>query len=240
MVYSNDMMTEKRTTSTVGLTTDEIKKVCRGLAPGDRENQMLCVVEEELAQGFEFVKQYPNMVTILGSARTPEGTFYYEKARELGYKFAKNHGMAVTTGGGPGIMEGANRGAQEAGGVSIGIGIKLPSEQEFNKYVTGSMNFHFFFTRKVIMTYTARAFIYFPGGYGTLDEFFEFLTLMQTKKIPPAPIFLFGSEYWQPILEFIKTHVAPFEYIDAWDEELFVITDDIDEIVNGVARFVEA
>ncbi len=234
------MDTEKKTTSTVGLTTQEIKKICRGTAPADRENQMLCVVEEELAQGFAFVKQYPNMVTVLGSARTPEGTHYYEKARELGYKFAKEHGMAITTGGGPGIMEAANRGAFEAGGVSLGIGIKLPSEQHFNEYVTGSMNFHFFFTRKVIMTYSARAFVYFPGGYGTLDEFFEFLTLIQTKKIPAAPIYLYGTEYWGNIFEFIKNTIAPFEYIDAWDETLFVITDDVDEIVNGVMRFIEA
>ncbi len=233
------MIPDKRTTSTIGLTTDEIKKVCRGVAPDDREKQMLCVVEEELAQGFDFIKQYPSMVTILGSARVPEGDFYYEKARELGYRFAKEQGMAVTTGGGPGIMEGANRGAHEAGGISIGIGIKLPSEQKFNDYVTGSMNFHFFFTRKTIMTYSARAFVYFPGGYGTLDEFFEFLTLVQTKKVPPVPLYLFGTEYWTPILEFIKAHIAPLEYIDAWDEELFVITDNLDDILNGVHHFIE-
>ncbi len=228
-----------RTTSTVGLTTEEIKKICRGIAPADREKQMLCVVEEELEQGFNFIKEYPNMVTVLGSARTPEGDFYYEKARELGYRFAKEYGMAVTTGGGPGIMEAANRGAREADGVSIGIGIKLPSEQHFNEYVTGSMNFHFFFTRKVIMTYSARAFVYFPGGYGTLDEFFEFLTLIQTKKVPAAPMYLFGSEYWNPILQFIKTHIEPYEYIDSWDEELFVITDSIDDILNGVNHFIK-
>ena len=147
--------------------------------------------------------------------------------------------MVITTGGGPGIMEAANRGAFEAGGVSIGIGIKLPSEQKFNDYVTGSMNFHFFSTRKMIMHYSAKAFVYFPGGYGTLDEFFEFLTLVQTKKVPPIPIYLYGSEYWQPIFDFFKTHVAPLEYIDTWDEELFVITDSIDDILDGVKHFIE-
>lgn len=233
------MHPDKRTTSTVGLTTDEIKKICRGVAPSDREKQMLCVVEEELGQGFDFIKQYPHAVTFLGSARTPEGDFYYEKARELSYRFAKEHGMAVITGGGPGIMEAGNRGAQEAGGTAIGIGIKLPSEQHFNQYVTASMNFHFFFTRKVIMTYSARAYVYFPGGYGTLDEFFEFLTLVQTKKVPAAPIYLFGSEYWSPILDFIKNHIAPREYIDSWDEALFVITDNVDDILTGVTHFIE-
>jgi uncharacterized protein (TIGR00730 family) len=233
------MTPDKRTTTTVGLTTDEIKKVCRGIAPNDREQQMLCVVQEELAQGFDFIKSHPKMITILGSARVPEGDFYYEKARELAYRFAKEQGMAVTTGGGPGIMEAANRGALEAGGTSLGVGIKLPMEQKFNQYVTGSMNFHFFFTRKVILNYTARAFIYFPGGYGTLDEFFEFLTLVQTKKVPPIPIYLYGSEYWQPILDFFRAHVAPLEYIDMWDEELFVVTDSIDDILVGVSHFIE-
>jgi uncharacterized protein (TIGR00730 family) len=233
------MNADKRVTSTVGLTTEEVKKVCRGIAPQDREKQMLCVVEEELAQGFEFVKQYPHMVTVLGSARTKEGTFYYEKARELGFRLAKEHGLALTTGGGPGIMEAANRGAHEAGGTSIGIGIKLPSEQQFNQYVTGSMNFHFFFTRKVVMTYAAKAFVYFPGGYGTLDEFFEFLTLIQTKKVSAAPIYLFGSEYWAPLFTFIKEHCAQFEYIDQWDETLFVITDSVDDIIEGITHFIE-
>jgi uncharacterized protein (TIGR00730 family) len=233
------MNPDKRVTSTVGLTIDEVKKVCRGLAPKDREKQMLCTVEEELSQGIDFVKQYPNMITILGSARVPEGSFYYEKARELASRFVTEQGMAITTGGGPGIMEAGNRGAFEAGGVSLGVGIKLPREQVFNSYVTGSMNFHFFFTRKTIMTFAAKAFIYFPGGYGTLDEFFEFLTIIQTGKVPPAPLYLFGSEYWTPLLEFIKNHCAPFEYIDLWDEELFVITDSIDDILEGVKHFIE-
>lgn len=234
------MISDKRVTSTVGLTTDEIRKVCRGVAPKDREKQMLCSVEEELSQGFDFVKQYPHMVTILGSARVKEGTEYYEKARELGYRLSDEQGVAVTTGGGPGIMEAANRGAFEAGGTSIGIGIKLPSEQEFNQYVTGSMNFYHFFTRKVIMTYSAKAFVYFPGGYGTLDEFFEILTLIQTKKIPPAPMFLLGSEYWSPILSFVKEHCEPLEYIDLWDEKLFVVTDSIDDVLEGVGHFMES
>ena len=232
------MIPDKRVTSTVGLTVDEVKKICRGIAPKDREKQMLCVVEEELTQGFEFIKQFPHMVTILGSARTKEGDPYYDKARDLAFRLTEQYGFTITTGGGPGIMEAANRGAREAGGKSIGIGIKLPSEQQFNSYVTESMNFHFFFTRKVIMTYSAKGFVYFPGGYGTLDEFFEFLTLVQTHKMPPMPMYLFGSDYWAPLMEFIKTHCAAFHYIDTWDENLFSITDNIDDVVEGIHHFI--
>ena len=234
------MIPDKRTTSTVGLTTDEVKKICRGTAASDREDQLLCVVEEELTQGFAFIKQYPRMVTIFGSARTHESDPYYEAARTLGSKIVTELKLAVGTGGGPGIMEGANRGAQEAGGASLGIGIKLASEQQFNAYVTESMNFHFFFTRKVIMTYSAGAFIYFPGGFGTLNEFFEIVTLLQTKKIPPAPVFLFGSDYWNPILnEIIENDLEVREYIDRRDEHLFVITDSYDDIISGIKHFQE-
>lgn len=233
------MISDKRVTSTVGLTTEEVKKICRGAAPKDREKQLLCVVGEELEQGFDFIKQYPRMVTILGSARTKEGDHFYEKARELGSRIVKELDMAVTTGGGPGIMEAANRGAQEAGGVSLGIGIKLPNEQKFSPYVTASMIFNFFFTRKVIMTYSAKAYVYFPGGYGTLDEFFEFITLIQTKKIPPVPVFLYGSEYWEPLLDFIHNQIEDHDYINKEDDHLFVITDNLDDIISGVTHFIE-
>lgn len=233
------MIEDIRKTSTVGLTTDEVKKVCRGLAPKDREKQLLCVVEEELEQGFNFIKQYPNVVTVFGSARTEETNNYYKAAQELGGKLVTDLNAAVTTGGGPGIMEAANRGAYQVGGTSIGIGIKLPSEQKFNEFVTQSMIFHFFFTRKVIMTYSAKAYVYFPGGFGTLNEFFELLTLVQTKKIPPVPLFLYGTEYWQPLLSYIHTYLEKDGYIDQADDHLFVITDNLDEIVQGIRHFIE-
>ncbi len=233
------MNPDKRVTSTVGLTTEEVKKICRGVAPKDREKQLLCVVNEELEQGFDFIKQYPQMVTILGSARTKENDHFYEKARELGGRIATELKMTVTTGGGPGIMEAANRGAQEAGGTSLGIGIKLPSEQQFSPYVTGSMIFNFFFTRKVIMTYSAKAYVYFPGGYGTLDEFFEFITLIQTKKVPPVPVFLYGVEYWEPLLDFIHNEIEKHDYINKEDDHLFVITDNLDDIISGIQHFIE-
>ncbi len=233
------MIPDKRVTSTVGLTTDEVKKICRGLAPKDREKQLLCVVEEELEQGFDFIKQFPRIVTVFGSARTKETHPAYQAARVFGEKVVTELGATVVTGGGPGIMEAANRGAFEAKGISIGVGIKLPVEQEFNQYVTQSMIFHFFFTRKMIMTYAAKAYVYFPGGFGTLDEFFEIITLVQTKKIPPIPVYMYDSAYWNPLRGFIKEQLEAKGYINDADDHLFVITDDLDEIVSGIARFTE-
>jgi uncharacterized protein (TIGR00730 family) len=228
-----------RKTPTTGLVPEEVKKICRGLAPKDREKQLLCVIEEETKQGFEFLKEYPRIVTILGSARTPEGDPYYEAARECGARLVEEFGVAVATGGGPGIMEAANRGAQEVGGKSLGIGIALPHEQGINPYVTGSLTFHFFFTRKVIMSYAAKAYIFFPGGYGTLNELFEFLTLVQTEKVPAMPIYLYGSEYWNPLLSLVEDELRGRRYIDPKDEHLFIITDSLDEIMEGLAHFLK-
>lgn len=228
-----------RKTPTTGLVPEEIKKICRGLAPTDRTKQLLCVTEEELKQGFEFLHEYPRIVTILGSARTPEGDPYYEAARECGSQLVKEFGVAVATGGGPGIMEAANRGAKEAGGHSLGVGIALPHEQSINMYATTSISFHFFFTRKVIMSYAAKAYIFFPGGYGTLNELFEFLTLVQTQKVPPIPIFLYGSEYWNPLLSLVEDELRDRRYIDPRDEHLFVITDSIAEILQGLSHFLK-
>jgi uncharacterized protein (TIGR00730 family) len=228
-----------RKTPTTGLVPEEIKKICRGLAPTDRTKQLLCVTEEELKQGFEFLHEHPRIVTILGSARTPEGDQYYEAARECGKRLVEDFGVAVATGGGPGIMEAANRGAQEAGGHSLGVGITLPNEQSINPYATASISFHFFFTRKVIMSYAAKAYIFFPGGYGTLNELFEFLTLVQTQKVPPIPIYLYGSAYWNPLLSLVEDELRDNHYIDPRDEHLFTITDSLDEIMQGLSHFLK-
>ncbi len=222
----------------VGLTADEIKHICRGAAGDDRTGEMLCTVEAELRQGFDLIKKYPHMVTVLGSARTPENNFYYQQAQLLGETIVRELGLPVATGGGPGIMEAANRGAHEAGGVSLGMTINLPMEQVTNPYVTEAMDFKFFFTRKVIMTYSARMFVYFPGGFGTLNEFFEIVTLVQTKKIPPVPIMLFGSEYWQPLQAYIEDHLRDTGMIDDGDmSTLYTITDSIDDIVTMLGDF---
>jgi uncharacterized protein (TIGR00730 family) len=226
-----------RKTSTEGLTVHEIKNVCRGLAPKDREEQLLCIVEEELKQGFEFIKKYPRALTILGSARTKESDLFYQKARELASRVVTDLGLTIISGGGPGIMEAANRGAKEAGGDSLGISISLPNEQSVNSYVTDSMDFHFFFTRKVIMAYSAKAYVFFPGGFGTLDEFFEYITLIQTKKVPPAPVFVFGTEYWGPLNEYIQNYLREHDMIDDWDEHLYVVTDSIDDIISNIKHF---
>lgn len=222
----------------VGHTISQIKKICRGHGGDDYTEQMLCEVQEELEQGFDLVKRYPNMVTILGSARTPMKDSYYFGATSLASKLVKDLNFTIATGGGPGIMEAANKGARNAGGHSLGMTIKLPSEQKTNPYVTEEMGFKFFFTRKVIMTYSAKAFIYFPGGFGTLNEFFEILTLVQTKKIPPVPMILVGADFWRPLQKYIRGHLLAHGYIDDADPEtLYTISDSEDDIVTMLRDF---
>ncbi len=189
-------------------------------------------VNKEFTDGLEFIKTYHKTVTFFGSARFKENHPYYQKARVLAGQLSEA-GYAVVTGGGPGIMEGGNRGAYEAGGSSLGLTIELTHEQATNPYVTGHVGFHYFFTRKVCLTFSAEAFVYFPGGYGTLDEFFEILTLVQTKKITRVPIILVGKEYWAPLHEFIqKTIYEKFQAIDDIDMDLYTILDDPETIVD--------
>lgn len=173
------------------------------------------------------------MVTVFGSARTPETDFYYKAARKLGERVVKECGFAITTGGGPGIMEAANRGAADAGGHSLGMTIELPMEQSTNQYVGEAMDFYFFFTRKFIMRYSAKVFVFFPGGFGTMDEFFETITLMQTHKTPHVPIYLYGSEFWKPMLVAIKEELKR-GLINNDDMELYIVTDSDDEIINTI------
>jgi uncharacterized protein (TIGR00730 family) len=173
---------------------------------------------------------------VFGSARVKEGNKYYEAARELGYKLAKK-GFTIVTGGGPGIMEAANRGAFEAGGNSIGLNIKLPKEQKPNPYTNVTLNFNYFFARKVMLVKYATAFVLFPGGYGTLDELFETLTLIQTKKLKPFPLILYDKEHWDGLLNWLKTNVASNEYIDEEDLNIFRIMNSIDEIVETIESF---
>ena len=194
------------------------------------KNSRASRIATEFDRGLKFVKKYPKSVTIYGSARFKPGTPHYDDARKLGARLAKL-GYAVMTGGGPGIMEAANRGAKEVGGNSIGLNIELPNEQILNPYTTDSLSFYYFFSRKTTMSFAAEAYIYYPGGFGTLDEFFEIITLIQTKKIRPTPIILVGSDFWKPLEEFIikimlQTHGA----INKSDLKLYTITDDHAEI----------
>lgn len=227
-----------RKTPTRGLTTDEVRKICRGHAGKDRVDQLLCVMEEELEHGFEFLEKHPKMITFLGSARTEKGDPYYEHARSLGYRIVDELGVPVATGGGPGIMEAGNKGAFEAGGESLGMTIELPFEQSTNPFVNEEMDFHFFFTRKVIMFYASYGFVFFPGGFGTLNEFFETVTLMQTHKMQPVPLILFGSEFWNPLQKaIVESDLLKHEYIDPGDANLlYVITDSEDEVIEILSR----
>lgn len=199
--------------------------------------ERLTRVDSELSQGFDIVDRYKNTVSIFGSARFDEDNPHYEKAREISAALAAA-GYVPVTGGGGGIMEAGNRGAFEAGGDTLGFNIKLPHEQVLNDYTTGSMPFKYFFTRKVILAYGATGYIYFPGGFGTMDEFFEVLTLVQTHKVPKAPIMLVGKEFWGGLDEFIKAHMlAGDKTISEGDEQLYRITDDVDEIVQTITHY---
>jgi len=195
-------------------------------------NKRVSLVIKELSDGFEFIKNYPRSVTFFGSARTPEDDVYYKKARGLGRRIVEELHYSILTGGGPGIMEAANRGAFEAGGNSIGLTIELPKEQRNNGYLTDKIGFHYFFSRKVCLSFSAETYVFFPGGFGTLDEFMEILTLIQTRKIPQAPIILIGTEHWQPLEEFFKNILIKEKKINPEDLSLYTITDNEDEIIK--------
>lgn len=190
-------------------------------------------IHEELKKGFDLIKHQPKSVSIFGSSRFTEENMYYQKARTLGHELARR-GYSVITGGGPGIMEAANRGAAEAHGRSIGLNIVLPYEQTINPYANQTMEFNYFFTRKVMLTFSAEAYIFFPGGFGTMDEFFEILTLVQTRKIEKVPLILFGSDYWKELITFMEKQMVSRNAIDTDDFNLFLLTDSIDDIVSVV------
>jgi len=182
----------------------------------------------EFVDGFTTMSGIVPAVSIFGSSRTKPAHRYYAMAGEFAAMLA-NDGFAVITGGGPGIMEAANRGAEEAGGVSVGLNITLPQEQKPNAYQTVSLDFRYFFCRKVMFAKYAAALVCFPGGFGTLDEFFETITLVQTQKIARMPILLIGSEFWNPLLDWIRTHqLGDQPYIDPEDIGLCEVTDDIE------------
>jgi len=179
----------------------------------------------EFVDGFGKIVDFPKSVSIFGSTRSQENNHWYQEARKLGAMLGKD-GFAVVTGGAKGVMEAGNRGAFEVGADSVGLNIELPHEQESNKYLTDSLNFHYFFTRKVMLTYAAEAYVYFPGGFGTLDEFFELITLIQTNKIRRVPIILVGKEFWQPLLDYMKKVVyEEHGNIDEKDMKIYQLVD---------------
>jgi len=196
----------------------------------------VALISKEFTDGFEFIKNYPRSVTFFGSARCEDVSDSYKKAKSLAGRIVDELHYSVVTGGGPGIMKAANKGAFEAGGNSVGLNIELPNEQLINHYLTDKMEFHYFFSRKVCLSFSAEAYIFFPGGFGTLDEFMEILTLVQTNKIPRAPIILVGESYWNPLREFFKKYMADDGYIDEKDLDLFVITDEEDKIIEIIKK----
>jgi uncharacterized protein (TIGR00730 family) len=189
----------------------------------------------EFVEGFDELATLSRGIAIFGSARTTPDDPDYHAAQETGALFAAQ-GFAVITGGGPGIMEAANRGAFEAGGLSIGCNIELPFEQKANPYQTLSLTFKYFFVRKMMFVKYSLGFVIFPGGFGTLDELFEALTLMQTKKIRNFPIVLFGSQYWNGMLDWLRAVVLPGGKISEHDLDIFHVTDSPAEVVEIVTR----
>jgi uncharacterized protein (TIGR00730 family) len=190
----------------------------------------------EFVDAFETLSAAGPAVTIFGSARLPASDPYYKLAVTLGSRLARQN-LAVITGGGPGIMEAANRGAAKAKGKSIGLNIELPHEQEGNRFVNIPINFHYFFSRKVCFVKYSVAFIFMPGGFGTLDEFFELVTLVQTQRIPRFPLILVGKSFWKGLLSWIDSTLVKNALISPGDKELFSLTDDPDEVLEIVMEF---
>ena len=196
-------------------------------------------IMSEFVTGFELLRKYGLAATIFGSARFQPGDKYYKEAEELSARLSKK-GFAIITGGGPGVMEAANVGSFKVGGKSIGLNIELPFEQKLNPYTTESLDFDFFFSRKVMLAFASEVYIYFPGGFGTMDEFFELLTLVQTKKIEKIPIVLYGKEFWDPMIEFMKSHMLKkFQTISKEDLELIQVVDTVDEAMKYILKSVD-
>ena len=189
----------------------------------------------DLEEGLKIVRTYPQGVTIFGSARLSQDNKYCKKARELGQLLAQN-GHAVITGGGPGIMEAANQGAFEYGGRSIGLNITLRHEQEPNPYLTDTLQFKYFFARKVMLAMSAKGYVLFPGGLGTLDELSEIVILMQEGKMPKMPVFFFGKSFWRPLTKFFENKMLPMGLISKHDTKIYKLTDDIKEIVDAANK----
>ncbi len=190
-------------------------------------------IQSEFVEGFGLLAELPSAVSVFGSARTSHDHPEYAAGVALGAALAKA-GLAVITGGGPGAMEAVNRGASEAGGISVGLGIELPFEQQLNDWVDIGINFRYFFARKTMFVKYAQAFVIMPGGFGTLDELFESLTLVQTRKVTRFPVILYDSKYWSGLLAWIRDTVLPDGKVSEADLDLITVSDDVDEIVDMI------
>ena len=226
-------MTKQQSNDTcrIPLAVDEIE-ACKAQGEAPKMSDItwrIFRIMAEFVDGFQFLSNFKREVTIFGSARTAPTDRWYVEAVSFGRLLAEN-GFTTVTGGGPGIMEAANKGAHEGGGVSVGLNIQLPMEQRINPFVNRGKGFHYFFTRKVMLAASAQAYVYFPGGFGTLDELFEILTLIQTKKSEVIPVVLVGKEFWEGLFDWVKaTQLERFETISPKDLDLVHIVDTAEE-----------
>jgi uncharacterized protein (TIGR00730 family) len=193
-------------------------------------------IMSEFVDSFQTMSQVGPAVTIFGSARSKPNDPYYRAAVDIAKGLAK-HNLAVVTGGGPGIMEAANKGAAHAGGKSVGLNIELPHEQKGNRYANVPIHFHYFFARKVCFVKYSLGFVYMPGGFGTLDELFEVATLAQTGRIPQFPLILFGRAHWAGLVQWMKKELVQQKFIDSEDIQLFTITDDVAEVIEVIRDY---
>ncbi len=224
---------------TIGTTTDQRLLDRRG--PTDwvhTDPWRVLRIQSEFVEGFGLLSELPRAVSVFGSARTPADHPHYAAGVAIGTALAQA-GYAVITGGGPGAMEAANKGACEAGGLSVGLGIELPFEQELNEWVDVGITFRYFFVRKTMFVKYAQAFVILPGGFGTLDELFEAMTLVQTGKVTRFPVILFGSDYWSGLVDWIRGTMAATGTIAPRDLDLLTVTDDVGEVVAAI-RAAEA
>lgn len=216
-------------------TTGQLETLLNIRRGGFSSKRLLKIMNEFIA-GYRFIRHYKKAVSIFGSARAGLREKVYQDATKLGFELAAD-GFAVITGGGPGIMEAANAGALKAGGESVGLNIQLPEEQRINQYVNESTSFHYFFTRKVMLASASQVYVFFPGGYGTLDELFEMLTLVQTKKVMPIKILLVNRDFWEPLVDWITgTMYRKGKAISRSDLNLFQVVDGADEAVEVIRK----
>ena len=200
------------------------------------ESWQIFHIMSEFVAGFNLLQKYGLAATFFGSARMQPNEPYYKQAEELAAKLGKKD-FTIITGGGGGVMEAANVGAFKVGAHSVGLNIQLPFEQRPNPYTTNAKEFTFFFSRKVMLSFASEVYIYFPGGFGTMDELFEILTLIQTKKIDCVPVVLYGKEFWEPLLDFVNKKMSKeFKTISPEDQELYTLVDSVDEAYKHIMK----
>lgn len=223
--------------SDVAWTTGQLDALL-SIKKGGFSARRLIKIMNELINGYKFIRHYKKAVSIFGSARTSLDKKVYKEAFKLGYELAKS-GFAVITGGGPGIMQAANEGALKFGGESVGLNIQLPNEQRINPYVNEATSFHYFFTRKVMLASVSQVYVFFPGGFGTMDELFEMLTLIQTKKVAPIKVILVNKKFWSPMLDWVKTTIYKHNNaIGKSDLNLLNVVDNADEAMKLISKMI--